>query len=479
MGNTIASAELVEGRALTERNTMKSTTVRTQGRVAGSFGLDGVRQKAEMDRKLKFTALLHHITATQLRESYYQLKKDASPGVDEETWREYYVGHWDRIENLRERIHSGRYRAQPSRRAYIDKEDGSQRPLGIAALEDKIVQQAVRSVLNQIYEADFVNFSYGFREGRSQHDALDALYVGITNKRIKWILDADIKGFFDNIDHDLLLKFLEIRIGDNRILRLLKKWLKTGYIEEGKRVRQEEGTPQGAVISPLLANIFLHYVLDVWSSWWRRNETKGDMIIVRYADDFVIGFQYYGEAVRFLTALRKRLTNYRLTLHPKKTRLIEFGRYARENRKARGKGKPETFDFLGFTHSSSQNRNGNFFLRRKTIKKRLKRKIREVKEELKERMHKKVDETVTWLASVITGYINYHGVPGNVDSIRGFHQQCERELYRTLRRRSNKARRLTWKKFCKLVKGRIPKPRLSQPFPDKRFWRQRLEVRAV
>jgi group II intron reverse transcriptase/maturase len=469
----------VEGRALTKRNTMKSTSVRTQGRVAGSFGLDGVRQKAEMDRKLKFTALLHHITATQLRESYYQLKKDASPGVDEETWREYYIGHWDRIENLRERIHSGRYRAQPSRRAYIDKEDGSQRPLGIAALEDKIVQQAVRNVLNQIYEVDFLSFSYGFREAHSQHDALDALYVGITSKKINWILDADIKGFFDNIDHDWLLKFLQIRIGDKRILRLIQKWLKTGHIEDGKRVRQEVGTPQGAVISPLLANIFLHYVLDVWASWWRRTQMRGDMIIVRYADDFVIGFQYYEEAVKFLSALRDRLTKHGLTLHPKKTRLIEFGRYARENRKRYGKGKPETFDFLGFTHISSKDRKGNFFLRRKTIKKRLKNKIREVKLELRERMHKKVDETVTWLASVITGFINYHGVPGNMNSARGFHQQCERELYRTLKRRSNKARKLTWNDFRKIVKGRIPKPRLSQPFPDERFWRQRLEVGAI
>jgi group II intron reverse transcriptase/maturase len=275
------------------------------------------------------------------------------------------------------------------------------------------------------------------------------------------------------------LRFLEIRIGDKRILRLLKKWLKTGYIEDGKRVRQEVGTPQGAVISPLLANIFLHYVLDVWASWWRRTQTKGDMIIVRYADDFVIGFQYYEEALKFLTALKRRLTEHKLTLHPKKTRLIEFGRYARENRTGRGKGKPETFDFLGFTHSCSKDKNGNFFLRRKTIKKRLRRTIREVKEELKERMHKKVDETVAWLASVITGYSNYHGVPGNINAIRGFHQQCERELYRTLKRRSNKARKLSWKNFRDIVKGRIPKPRLTQPFPDERFWRQKLEVGAL
>jgi group II intron reverse transcriptase/maturase len=479
MGATIAPAELVEGRALTKRNTMKSTSVRTQGRVAGSFGLDGVRQKAEMDRKLKFTALLHHITATQLRESYYQLKKDAAPGVDEETWREYYVGHWDRIENLRTRVHSGSYRAQPSRRSYIVKEDGSQRPLGIAALEDKIVQQAVRSVLNQIYEVDFMNFSYGFREGRSQHDALDALYVGITSKKVNWILDADIKGFFDNIDHERLLEFMGQRIGDKRILRLIRKWLKTGYIEDGKRIRPEVGTPQGSVISPLLANIFLHYVLDVWAAWWRRSQLRGDMIIVRYADDFVIGFQYYEEAVKFLTALRQRVSSYGLTLHPKKTRLIEFGKYALANRKKRGKSKPETFDFLGFTHISSKDKNGNFFLRRKTIKKRLKRKIGEVKQELRERMHKNVDETVMWLASTVRGYTNYHGVPGNMDSTRVFHQQCERELYRTLRRRSEKARTLTWKDFRKIVKDKIPKPRLTQPFPNKRFWRQKLEVGAI
>ena len=324
-----------------------------------------------------------------------------------------------------------------------------------------------------------MNFSYGFREGRSQHDALDALYVGITSKKVNWILDADIKGFFDNIDHERLLEFMGQRIGDKRILRLIRKWLKTGYIEDGKRIRPEVGTPQGSVISPLLANIFLHYVLDVWAAWWRRSQLRGDMIIVRYADDFVIGFQYYEEAVKFLTALRQRVSSYGLTLHPKKTRLIEFGKYALANKKKRGKSKPETFDFLGFTHISSKDKNGNFFLRRKTIKKRLKRKIGEVKQELRERMHKNVDETVMWLASTVRGYTNYHGVPGNMDSTRVFHQQCEREFYRTLRRRSEKARALTWKDFRKIVKDKIPKPRLTQPFPNKRFWRQKLEVGAV
>ncbi len=457
---------------------MKNTTVRTQDRVAVSFGLDGVRRRAESDKNVKFTSLLHHVTATLLRESYYQLKKDAAAGVDEETWTEYYVGHWDRIENLRERIHEGSYRAQPSRRAYISKEDGSQRPLGIAALEDKIVQQAIRTILNQIYESDFVDFSYGFRENRSQHDALDALYVGITSRKINWILDADIKGFFDNLNHEMLLKFLEIRIGDKRVLRLISKWLKTGYIEDGRRIRQEAGTPQGAVISPLLANVYLHYVLDIWASWWRKTKAKGDMIIVRYADDFVIGFQYYEEAERFLAALHGRLTEYELTLHPKKTRLIEFGKYASGNRKRKGKGKPETFDFLGFTHMCSKNRKGYFFLRRNTKRKRLKRKLDEVKVELKKRMHEKVDETGEWLAKVISGHANYYGVPGNMDTVKEFYKQCVWMWLRTLRRRSHKARKLKWESFLKKAERLIPRPRLVHPFPEKRFWRQRLEVGA-
>lgn len=458
---------------------MKNTIARTQSRQAMSFGLDGVRQRAEKDRRTKFTALLHHVTATLLRKSYYQLKKDAVAGVDEETWREYYMGHWDRIENLHERIHKGSYRAQPSRRSYISKEDGTQRPLGIAALEDKIVQQAIRTVLSQIYEADFVDFSYGFRENRSQHDALDALYVGITSKKINWILDADIKGFFDNINHDMLIEFLELRIGDNRVIRLIKKWLKTGYIEDGKRIKQEVGTPQGSVISPLLANVYLHYVLDVWASWWRKSRMNGDMIIVRYADDFVIGFQYRDEAQVFLTALRDRLTKYKLTLHPDKTRLIEFGRYAADNRRKRGEKKPETFDFLGFTHISSKNQHGYFFLRRITIKKRFKKKMKEVVQELNKKMHANMKETGEWLASVITGYANYYGVPGNMKRVQEFKQRCEREWIKVLRRRSQKARKLKWGDVREKFKKLLPTLKVVHPYPEKRFWRQRLEVRAV
>ncbi len=331
---------------MTKRNTVEAAANRTQGRLFASFGLYGIRQRAEQYKDEKFTALLHHITPKLLRESYYMLKRKAAYGIDEQTWDDYYENHYNQIDDLHERVHKGSYRAQPVRRTYILKEDGRQRPLGIAALEDKIVQQAVRIVLNQIYEADFMNFSYGFREGRSQHNALDALYVGITQRKINWILDADIQGCFDNINHEWMLKMLERRIGDKRILRLIRKWLKTGYIEDGRRTRQETGTPQGAVISPLLANIFLHYVVDLWVAQWRKNKARGDMIIVRYADDFVIGFQDYTEALEFLTEMKVRVEKFGLKLHPEKTRLIEFGKYASSNRKKSGKGKPETFDFL-------------------------------------------------------------------------------------------------------------------------------------
>ena len=406
------------------------------------------------------------------------LKRKAAYGIDEQTWDDYYENHYNRIDDLHERVHKGSYRAQPVRRTYILKEDGRQRPLGIAALEDKIVQQAVRIVLNQIYEADFMNFSYGFREGRSQHNALDALYVGITQRKINWILDADIQGCFDNINHEWMQKMLEQRIGDKRILRLIRKWLKTGYIEDGRRIRQETGTPQGAVISPLLANIFLHYVLDIWAAQWRKDKASGDMIIVRYADDFVIGFQDYTEALEFLTEIKARVEKFELKLHPEKTRLIEFGKYASSNRKKSGKGKPETFDFLGFTHMCSKNKKGDFFLRRKTIKKRFKKKCKEVKQELWKRMHDNIKLTGEWLASVITGYANYYAVPGNMKRVRAFYDRCVREWLRVLRRRSHKARNLKWKEYRKYVEMWITRPRLVHPFPDLRFRALALKVRA-
>ena len=344
------TAEAVEGRRPTKGNTMQAAASRTQSRLDALIALDRVREAARRDRRARFTALLHHVTVDRLQEGFFALKREAAPGVDGMTWEQYEAGLEDRLRDLHRRVHTGTYRAQPSRRGFIPKADGRQRPLGIAALEDKIVQQAVVRVLNQIYEVDFLGFSYGFRPGRSQHDALDALWVGLTTKKVNWVLDADIRGFFDNIDHGWLLKFLEHRIADRRILRLIQQWLRAGVSEDGQWSKTTVGTPQGAVASPLLANVFLHYVFDLWVQQWRTKFATGDVIVVRYADDFVVGFQHRREAERFLRELGERFEKFGLALHPDKTRLIEFGRFAAENRRKRRERKPETFDFLGFTH---------------------------------------------------------------------------------------------------------------------------------
>jgi RNA-directed DNA polymerase len=466
------------GKDVTERNTTGDAAVRTQGRSAALYALNGVRQRAHKDKEVRFTALLHHMTVDLLEQSFRQLERDAAAGIDEMTWQEYEEDLVWRLPELHEKVHSGKYRALPVRRTYIDKEDGRKRALGILAIEDKIVQQAVCTILNQIYETDFAKFSYGFRKGRNQHKALDALYVGITRRKINWILDADIQGFFDNINHEWLMKFLEKRIGDKRILRLISKWLKTGYIEYDERVRQEIGTPQGAVISPLLANIFLHYVFDLWVNLWRKKKARGDVIVVRFADDFVVGFQYRHEAQRFLLELKERLGIFGLKLHPEKTRLIEFGRFALDNRRKHNKGKPETFDFLGFTHICSKNRKGYFVLKRKTIRKRFKRKLRAVKEELRKRMHDKFMETASWVRSVIVGHQNYYAVPGNMKSEKEFYTQVVRMWLNILRKRSQKGKNLTWKKYKKKIERVIPRARLKHPYPNVRF-DARLKVGAV
>ena len=464
-------AEQVEGRALTEGNTISTAAVRTQGRVAASTGLDGVRRRAQQDKDARFNNLFHHITAELLTNSFYGLKKKAAAGVDEMTWHKYKEGLAERIAGLHERVHAGSYKAQPVRRKYIDKPDGRKRPLGVTALEDKIVQQAAATVLNQIYETDFMGFSYGFREKRSQHNALDALYIGMSRCKINYILDADISGFFDKINHEWLLKFIEHRVADRRMLRLIRKWLKVGVVEDGKRSAQEIGTPQGAVISPVLANIYLHYAQDLWAQQWRKRHASGDVIIVRYADDSVVGFQYKNDAQRFWKALIERMGKFGLELHPDKTRLIEFGRFAEVNRRKRGEGKPETFDFLGFTHSCSKTRSGRFFIRRKTIKKRFVQKCKEVKQELKERMHDNVKETGKWLNSVIRGFQNYYAVPGNLDLVKSFYDQTTRAWLQILRRRSHKGQNFTWKRFEKLIRWLIPRVRIVHPFPDQRFQR--------
>ena len=406
------AAESAEGRRATKGNAPQAHSRRTQSRGSESQGLWGVRQAARRDRRMRFTALLHHVTPALLRASYWELNRIAVPGIDGETWKEYRAQMEERIIDLHERVQRGRYRAKPSKRAWIAKA-GGQRPLGIAALEDKIVQQAVRKVLEEILEAEFVGLSYGFRPGRSAHDALDALWVGLMERRINWVLDCDIRGFFDAIVHEWLMKFIEHRVGERRVLRLIGKWLRAGVSEEGEWSKTEVGTPQGSVISPVLANVYLHYVLDLWVRHWRKHHAQGDVIVVRYADDFVMGFQHRWEAERCLQELKERLEKFGLELHPAKTRLIEFGRFAAERRSKAGLGKPETFSFLGFTHYCAKTRKGVFTIKRQSMAKRMRAKLLEIKAQLKRHMHSTVAEMGAWLRSVVLGWFNYHAVPGN------------------------------------------------------------------
>jgi len=464
-----APAEGMEGRRPTKENIEQATPPRTQSRASELSVLRGVREVARRDKRTRFSALLHHVTTALLRESYYSLKREAAPGVDGVTWQEYETGLDEKLADLHRRIHRGTYRAQPSKRAYIPKADGRQRPLGIAALEDKIVQRALVVVLNQIYEEDFLGFSYGFRPGRSQHQALDALWVGIMRKKVNWILDADIRSFFDNLSHEWMVKFIEHRVADRRILRLIRKWLRAGVSEEGQWSKTEVGTPQGSVASPLLANIYLHYVFDLWVRHWRKHHATGDMIVVRYADDIVAGFEHRADAERFVQQWRERLQRFGLELHPDKTRLIEFGRHAAENRKQRGEGKSEVFNFLGFTHMCGKTRKtGRFIVKRKTIQKRLSAKLRELKQELRRRWHQPVAEVGAWLRSVVQGYFNYHAVPGNMDSLNSFRAQVIWRWYRALRRRSQRDR-MTWERFWPLVDRWIPSAKILHPHPNLRF----------
>ncbi len=464
----VQSAEFVEGRSPAKGNTSEAATPRTLSRKGVSIGLAGVGQAARRDKEVRFTALLHHVTPELLEQSYFALKRKAAVGVDGVTWQGYGEGLQERLLDLHARIHGGTYRAQPSRRAYLLKEDGKPRPLGISALEDKIGQQAVATVLEQIYEEDFLGFSYGFRPGRSQHRALDALWMGITNQPVNWVLDADISGFFDAIDHEWMLKFLQHRIGDRRILRLIRKWLRAGVSEAGQWSRSTVGTPQGAVISPLLANIYLHYVLDLWAHQWRRRKAKGAVMIVRYADDFVLGFQYREEAERYRRELAERLSQFGLQLHPEKTRLIEFGRYASENRRRRGRKRPDTFTFLGFRHICAKGRNGGYTIRRKTVGKRLRRKLKEVRADQMRRRHHSIPDQGKWMRAVVQGYFNYHAVPGNSDALNAFRSAVCRSWRHALRRRSQKAN-MPWQRFNRYVKRWIPSVRILHPLPFMRF----------
>lgn len=462
-------AELVEGSGGIERNTEMQSMVRTQSREAVYQAQARIREAVNRNRGEKLTALLHHVTIDCLRWAFFQLKKTAAAGVDDTTWEDYAEGLEARLKDLYRRIHTGAFRAQPSRRKYIPKPDGRLRPLGIAALEDKLVQQAVVAILTPIYESEFLGFSYGFRPGRSQHDALDVLAFGIKAKKICWILDADISRFFDTISHEWLIRFVEHRIGDKRIIRLIIKWLKAGVLEEGQRIETTEGTPQGAVISPLLANLYLHYVYDLWANQWRGRHARGDMTVVRFADDTVVGFQHRRDGERFLTDLKGRLAEFALSLHPEKTRLIEFGKFAAERRARRGVGKPETFDFLGFTHICGQKADGTGFqLWRKTKRRRLKAKLREIKEELRRHMHASIDEQGRWLNRVMRGHYAYFAVPTNSAALSAFRHHIIIRWIRRLRRRSQR-HRLTWSRMQKYIDRYLPRPRILHPWPEQRF----------
>ncbi len=461
-------AESVERRGGAEGNTEGQHTRRTPSRESVSQGLDRVREAAQGKKKERFTALLHHVTIDRLRDAFSSLKREAAPGVDGATWQSYRQDLEVNLTRLHEQVHRGTYRALPSRRRYIPKPDGRQRPLGIAALEDKIVQRAVVQVLNAIYEEDFLGLSYGFRPGRGQHDALDALAVGITMTKVNWIVDADIAGFFDAVSHEWLIRFVEHRVGDRRILRLIRKWLKAGVMEDGNLAPTEAGTPQGAVISPLLANIYLHYAFDLWADQWRKKHAKGQVIVVRYADDIVMGFQHKRDAERFMAEMRERLEKFALSLHPEKTRLIEFGRFAAKDRESRGLGKPETFNFLGFTHICSRSRRGAFQLKRQTRRDRMRGRLRAIKEELRRRMHEPIPLQGKWLGQVVRGYFAYHAVPTNSRCLGAFRHYVVDLWRRSLVQRSQRDR-TTWTRMGKLAADYLPPPHILHPWPSVRF----------
>jgi len=463
-----SAAEPVEPRAGAEGNAEQGGTLRTPGRAGASHGLDRVRQAARERKKERFTALLHHITVELLEEAFFDLKKKASAGVDGLTWETCEADLGRRLADLHSRVHRGAYRALPSRRVYIPKPDGRQRPLAVAALEDKIVQRATATVLNAIYEEDFLGFSYGFRPGRGAHDAMDALVVGIATRKVNFILDADIEKFFDSVSQEWLVRFVEHRIGDKRIVRLIQKWLKAGVLEDGVVTTSDRGTGQGSVISPLLANVYLHYVFDLWAERWRQREAAGDMIIVRYADDIIVGFQHEADARRFWDAMRERLGEFALALHPDKTRLIEFGRFAAADPEKRGVGKPETFNFLGFTFICGKSLTGKFLILRKSRRDRVQAKLREIKEALRRRMHQSIPEQGKWLGQVVRGFFNYHAVPTNSRALAAFRYHVSDLWRRTLRQRSQKDD-TTWARMSRLANDWLPKPAILHPWPSVRF----------
>ena len=467
---SVSAAEGVEGRGLAKGNSLQQNALRTPSRESAPSALERIRQAARTDKKMRFTALLHHVyNLDTLREAYFALKQDAAPGMDGQTWKAYGESLEENLRDLSDRLKRGAYRAKPVRRVFIPKPDGRQRPLGVPVLEDKIVQRATVEVLNAIYETDFLGFSYGFRPRRSPHNALDAIYTGLPTKKVNWVLDADIRGFFDTIDHGWLVKFIEHRIADRRVVRLIQKWLNADVLEDGKRTRSEEGTPQGGSASPLLANVYLHYVFDLWVQQWRQRHARGDMIVVRYADDFIVGFQHKSDAEQFLEELRERFRKFHLELHPDKTRLMEFGPFAAETRRRGGRGKPETFNFLGFTHLCGKKRsNGMFTVLRQTMRKRLQAKLIAVKAELRRRWHDPIPVVGQWLQSVVGGHLRYYGVPMNHRALALFRFRVGWLWHRALGRRSQTGR-VTWERMRRLIEQWLPPARVCHPYPLRRM----------
>lgn len=463
------AAERVEGRGLAKGSPSQQNAPRPPSRIGVQSALERVRREARSEKRMRFKTLMHYVYDPEtLREAYSCLKRDAAPGVDGVTWSQYGEKLESNLQDLSGRLRRGAYRVKPSRRVYIPKDDGRQRPLGIASLEDKVVQRAAVTVMNAIYEQDFAGFSYGFRPGRGQHDALDALTVGLITRKVRWVLDLDISGYFDAISREWLVRFVEHRIADKRVVRLVQKWLSAGVLEDGKRRWQETGTPQGGSASPLLANLYLHHVFDLWAQRWRRQKARGDVILVRYADDIVAGFQHRAQAERFLTELRERFAKFGLELHPTKTRLIEFGRFAASNREQRGEGKPETFDFLGFTHVCGTTPNGRFTVHRQTMRKRLQAKINMVKAELIVRLHDPVPEVGRWLGAVVRGHVQYYGVPGNSRAIGLFRFRVARLWQRALSRRSQNGR-MSWERMARLLRRWLPPAAICHPYPMSRL----------
>jgi group II intron reverse transcriptase/maturase len=461
--------EGVEKRGPAKRNPSQLNTDRTQCRQSVQTALARVRQAAEEDDEQKFTAIFHHVyNLDTLKLAFLDIRKDAASGIDEVTWHDYAQDLERKLVDLSLRLKRGAYRAKPVQRVFIPKADGGQRPIGITALEDKIVQRAMVMVLNAIYEGDFLGFSYGFRPGRSQHQALDALAVGLTRKRINWVLDADIQGFFNSMSHDWIVRFLEHRIADRRVIRHVKKWLNAGVLENGEVKQVDEGCPQGGSVCPLLANIYLHYALDLWTHVWRGRKAQGHVVIVRWADDFIVGFEYYTDAVTFMAELKRRLQKFGLELHPDKTRLLEFGRVAERDRKNRGEGKPETFTFLGFTHCCEKTRAGKFTVKRQTAKKKMRAKLQAIKLELKRRLHRPTPEVGKWLKSILCGHYRYYAVPLNCQALAAFRKAVIRLWKRMIARRSQKAK-CPWIRIWRLADRWLPFPRILHPYPSQRF----------